>query len=56
MRKQKDQPAAKGAPQALNKLQAYAQIIILSNVPHSVHDDRVANLKRPQYGLPANKQ
>ena len=41
----KSQPAAKGAPQALMKLQAYAQIIILSNVPHSVHDDRVANLK-----------
>ena len=41
----KSQPAAKGAPQALKKLQAYAQIIILSNVPHSVHDDRVANLK-----------
>ena len=43
--KTKSQPAAKGAPQALKKLQAYAQIIILSNVPHSVHDDRVANLK-----------
>ena len=43
--KTKSQPAAKGAPQALMKLQAYAQIIILSNVPHSVHDDRVANLK-----------
>ena len=41
----KSQPAAKGAPQALKKLQAYAQIIILSNVPHSVHVDRVANLK-----------
>ena len=41
----KSQPAAKGAQQALKKLQAYAQIIILSNVPHSVHDDRVANLK-----------
>ena len=41
----KSQPAAKGAPQALKKLQAYAQIVILSNVPHSVHDDRVANLK-----------
>ena len=41
----KSQPAAKGAPQALKKLQAFAQIIILSNVPHSVHDDRVANLK-----------
>ena len=41
----RSQPAAKGAPQALMKLQAYAQIIILSNVPHSVHDDRVANLK-----------
>ena len=41
----KSQPAAEGAPQALMKLQAYAQIIILSNVPHSVHDDRVANLK-----------
>ena len=41
----KSQPAAKGAPQALKKLQAYAQIIILSNVPNSVHDDRVANLK-----------
>ena len=41
----KSQPAAKGASQALKKLQAYAQIIILSNVPHSVHDDRVANLK-----------
>ena len=41
----KNQPAAKGAPQALKKLQVYAQIIILSNVPHSVHDDRVANLK-----------
>ena len=41
----KSQPAAKGAPQALKTLQAYAQIIILSNVPHSVHDDRVANLK-----------
>ena len=41
----KSQPAAKGAPQALKKLQAYGQIIILSNVPHSVHDDRVANLK-----------
>ena len=41
----KSQPAAKGAPQALKKLQAYTQIIILSNVPHSVHDDRVANLK-----------
>jgi len=41
----KSQPAAKGAPQALMKLQAYAQIIILSNVPHPVHDDRVANLK-----------
>ena len=41
----KSQPAAKGAPQGLMKLQAYAQIIILSNVPHSVHDDRVANLK-----------
>ena len=41
----KSQPAAKGAPQALMKLQAYAQIIILSNVPHSVHNDRVANLK-----------
>ena len=43
--KTKSQPAAKGAPRALKKLQAYAQIIILSNVPHSVHDDRVANLK-----------
>ncbi len=41
----KSQPAAKGAPQALKKLQEYAQIIILSNVPHSVHYDRVANLK-----------
>ena len=41
----KSQPAAKGAQQALKKLQAYAQIIILSNVPHSVHDDRVTNLK-----------
>ena len=39
------QPAAKGAPEALKKLQEYAQIIILSNVPHSVHDDRVFNLK-----------
>ena len=28
----KSQPAAKGAPKALKKLQAYAQIIILSNV------------------------
>ena len=41
----KNQPAAKGAPEALKKLQEYAQIIILSNVPHSVHDDRVHNLK-----------
>ena len=41
----KNQPAAKGAPEALKKLQEYAQIIILSNVPHSVHDDRVFNLK-----------
>ncbi len=41
----KNQPAAKGAPEALKKLQEYAQIIILSNVPHSVHDDRVLNLK-----------
>jgi len=41
----KIQPAAKGAPQALKKLQEYAQIIILSNVPYSVHNDRVANLK-----------
>ncbi len=41
----KTQPAAKGAPEALKKLQEYAQIIILSNVPHSVHDDRVLNLK-----------
>ena len=41
----KNQPAAKGAPEALKKLQAYAQIIILSNVPHSVHNDRVLNLK-----------
>ena len=41
----KIQPAAKGAPQALEKLQEYAQIIILSNVPYSVHNDRVANLK-----------
>jgi len=41
----KNQPAAKGAPEALKKLQEYAQIIILSNVPHSVHDDRVVNLK-----------
>ena len=41
----KNQPAAKGAPEALKKLQEYAQIIILSNVPYSVHDDRVFNLK-----------
>jgi hypothetical protein len=41
----KTQPAAKGAPEALKKLQEHAQIIILSNVPHSVHDDRVLNLK-----------
>tara|TARA_B100000902_G_scaffold283553_1_gene269557 strand:- start:93 stop:743 length:651 start_codon:yes stop_codon:yes gene_type:complete len=41
----KYQPPAKGAPEALKKLQEYAQIIILSNVPHSVHDDRVLNLK-----------
>ena len=41
----KSQPAARGAPQALKKLQAHSQIIILSNVPYSVHDDRVANLK-----------
>ena len=41
----KNQPAAKGAPEALKKLQEYAQIIILSNVPHSVHNDRVLNLK-----------
>ena len=41
----KNQPAAKGAPEALKKLQEYAQIIILSNVPYSVHDDRVLNLK-----------
>ena len=41
----KNQPAAKGAPEALTKLQAYAQIIILSNVPHSVYNDRVLNLK-----------
>ena len=41
----KNQPPAKGAPEALKKLQEYAQIIILSNVPHSVHDDRVLNLK-----------
>ena len=41
----KNQPAAKGAPEALKKLQEYAQIIILSNVPHSVHNDRVVNLK-----------
>ena len=34
----KIQPAAKGAPQALNKLKEYAQIIILSNVPYSVHN------------------
>ncbi len=42
----KNQPAAKGAPEALKKLQEYAQIIILSNVPYSVHDDRVLNLKK----------
>ena len=48
----KSQPAAKGAPQALKKLQAYAQIIILSNVPHSVHDDRVANLKSLNMNYP----
>ena len=48
----KSQPAAKGAPQALKKLQAYAQIIILSNVPHSVHDDRVANLKSLKMDYP----
>ena len=41
----KNQPAAKGAPEALKKLQEYAQIIILSNVPYSVHNDRVLNLK-----------
>ena len=41
----KNQPAAKGAPEALKKLQEYAQIIILSNVPYSVHNDRVHNLK-----------
>ena len=41
----KNQPAAKGAPEALKKLQEHAQIIILSNVPFSVHDDRVLNLK-----------
>ena len=41
----KNQPAAKGAPQALKKLRKLAQIIILSNVPHTVHDDRVTNLK-----------
>ena len=41
----KNQPAAKGAPEGLKKLQEHAQIIILSNVPHSVHDDRVLNLK-----------
>ena len=41
----KNQPAAKGAPEALKKLQEYAQIIILSNVPNSVHNDRVLNLK-----------
>ena len=53
----KSQPAAKGAPQALKKLQAYAQIIILSNVPHSVHDDRVANLKslNMDYPLKSNE-
>ena len=48
----KSQPAAKGAPQALKKLQGYAQIIILSNVPHSVHDDRVANLKSLNMNYP----
>ena len=48
----KSQPAAKGAPQALMKLQAYAQIIILSNVPHSVHDDRVTNLKSLNMNYP----
>ena len=41
----KNQPAAKGAPEALKILQEYAQIIILSNVPYSVHNDRVLNLK-----------
>ena len=41
----KNQPAAKGAPQALKKLRELAQIIILSNVPHTVHDDRVTNLR-----------
>ncbi|MFL2799963.1 MAG: hypothetical protein ACJZ8K_00730 [Paracoccaceae bacterium] len=41
----KNQPAAKGAPQALKKLRELAQIIILSNVPYTVHDDRVTNLK-----------
>ena len=41
----KNQPAAKGAPQALMKLREHGQIIILSNVPHTVHDDRVTNLR-----------
>ena len=41
----KNQPPAKGAPQALKKLRELAQIIILSNVPYTVHDDRVTNLK-----------
>ena len=44
MKKQKTTRCER-APEALNKLQEYAQIIILSNVPHSVHDDRVLNLK-----------
>ena len=48
----KDQPAAKGAPEALKKLQEHAQIIILSNVPHSVHDDRVLNLKNIDMDYP----
>ncbi len=48
----KSQPAAKGAPEALKKLQEYAQIIILSNVPHSVHDDRVFNLKSIDMNYP----
>ena len=48
----KIQPAAKGAPQALKKLQEYGQIIILSNIPYSVHNDRVTNLKNLEMGYP----
>jgi hypothetical protein len=46
------QPASKGAADALKLLNKKAQIIVLSNVPFAVYDDRVKNLKSLEMDFP----